>query len=373
MRPSGPSTSPGGPSASAPSPGSAPPSAPTATSPVRGPRGRGPAFAGERRGGENGAAGRGYPPAILEVPRPGARPFGRRSPVRRRLTMRSRSLRLAPLALLLAAAAPAPEPWLPGPEPALAPFPVAGPLEGVRLEQVATGVGSIPAVTHAGDARLFVTLRDGRVVIVAGSSVRATPFLDLRGQVSQTGERGLLSTAFHPRHAENGLFFVYYSNLSGESVVALFRVGADPDRADPASARTLLTISQPFINHQGGQMAFGPDGYLYVGLGDGGAANDPACRAQRDDTLLGKLLRLDVDANAGAPPFYGIPAGNPFRGPGNPPDEIWASGLRNPWRFSFDRLTGDLWIGDVGQGQREEIDFQPAGSGGGENYGWKVM
>ena len=287
--------------------------------------------------------------------------------------MRSRSLRLAPLALLLAAAAPAPEPWLPGPEPAQAPFPVAGPLDGVRLEPIASGVGSITAVTHAGDERLFVTLRDGRVVIVAGGSVRATPFLDLRGEVSQTGERGLLSTAFHPRYAENGLFFVYYSNLSGDSVVARFRVGTDPERADPTSARTLLTIAQPFSNHQGGQLAFGPDGYLYIGLGDGGAANDPACRAQRDDTLLGKLLRLDVDANAGAPPFYGIPAGNPFRGPGNPPDEIWASGLRNPWRFSFDRLTGDLWIGDVGQGQREEIDFQPAGSSGGENYGWKVM
>ena len=134
-----------------------------------------------------------------------------------------------------------------------------------------------------------------------------------------------------------------------------------------------MTIPQPFANHNGGQLAFGPDGYLYVGMGDGGSANDPMCNGQRDESLLGKILRIDVDANAGSAPFYGIPPDNPFAAPGGARDEIWAKGLRNPWRFSFDRSTGDLFIGDVGQGAREEIDFQAAGAPGGRNYGWKVM
>jgi hypothetical protein len=136
---------------------------------------------------------------------------------------------------------------------------------------------------------------------------------------------------------------------------------------------TLLTIDQPFANHNGGQLAFGPDGYLYVGMGDGGSANDPMCNGQRDEALLGKILRIDVDANVDTPPFYGIPPDNPFAALGGARDEIWAKGLRNPWRFSFDRQTGDLYIGDVGQGAREEVDFQAAGSPGGRNYGWKVM
>jgi glucose/arabinose dehydrogenase len=255
-----------------------------------------------------------------------------------------------------------------------APFPVAGTVQGVSLQQVANNLGPITGITHAGDGRLFLTIRTGRIVILENGSLRSQPFLDIQSLTTTDGERGLLSTAFHPRYAENGFFFINYTNLQGNTVIARYQVSAsDPNRADPASARTLLTIEQPFSNHNGGQLQFGPDGYLYIGMGDGGSAFDPACRAQKTDTLLGKMLRIDVDQNVSAPPFYGIPASNPFRGGGNPPDEVWASGLRNPWRFSFDRQTGDLWIGDVGQNQREEIDFQPASSRGGENYGWKVM
>jgi len=203
--------------------------------------------------------------------------------------------------------------------------------------------------------------------------VLATSFLDIRSLVGCCGERGLLGLAFHPRYSENGFFFVDYTNTAGDTVIARYRISSDPAVADSSSGVTLLTISQPFANHNGGQIAFGPDGYLYVGMGDGGSANDPMCNGQRDESLLGKVLRIDVDANASSPPFYGIPADNPFAAPGGARDEIWAKGLRNPWRFSFDRSTGDLFIGDVGQGAREEIDFQAAGSPGGWNYGWKVM
>ncbi len=203
---------------------------------------------------------------------------------------------------------------------------------------------------------------------------RSQPFLDIRDRITTGGERGLLSVAFHPRYAENGFFFVNYTNLQGNTVIARYQVSAgNPDQADPASERILLTIEQPYSNHNGGLLQFGPDGYLYIGMGDGGSGFDPECRAQKPDTLLGKLLRIDVDQNVATPPYYGIPASNPFRGPGAPADEVWASGVRNPWRFSFDRATGDLWIADVGQARREEIDFQPASSRGGENYGWKVM
>ena len=276
--------------------------------------------------------------------------------------------------VLLAVAATAPLAAV-DPAPSTGPFVVAGTLDGVGLEEVASGLGGVTAIAHdgTGDGRLFITTQDGRILVLAGGAVRAQPFLDLRGQISTGGERGLLSVAFHPRYAQNGFFFVDYTDPQGDTVIARYRVSADPDRADTASARVLLHIGQPFPNHNGGQLQFGPDGFLYIGMGDGGAANDPACRAQKGDTLLGKLLRIDVDQNVDTPPFYGIPPGNPFRGPGDPLDEIWAEGLRNPWRFSFDRLTGELWIGDVGQGQREEVDFHPAFSFGGQNYGWKVM
>jgi glucose/arabinose dehydrogenase len=245
----------------------------------------------------------------------------------------------------------------------------------VGLEPIASGLGAITAITNAGDARLFVTSQEGRVWIVSGGQVLPTPFLDIQGIVLDSGERGLLSTAFHPQYAVNGFFFVYYTNGAGDIEIARFeRSASDPNRADATSRVVLLTIPHPVnANHNGGQLQFGPDGYLYAGTGDGGAGGDPPCNAQRDEVLLGKLLRIDVDQNVNSPPFYGIPATNPFAAPGGPRDEIWAKGLRNPWRFSFDRVTGDLWIGDVGQGDREEIDFQPFTSHGGENYGWKIM
>jgi glucose/arabinose dehydrogenase len=251
----------------------------------------------------------------------------------------------------------------------------AQPATEIAVQTVRTDLANPTAIAHSGDARLFVTLQRGRIVLFDEAlRLQESPFLDIQALVSCCGERGLLGLAFHPRYAENGFFFVDYTNAAGDTVIARYRVsGSNPNAADPASGVTLLTIGQPFSNHNGGQLAFGPDGYLYVGTGDGGSANDPMCNGQRDDTLLGKILRIDVDANVDSPPFYGIPPDNPFAGPGGGRDEIWAKGLRNPWRFSFDRGTGDLFIADVGQGSREEIDYQPAGSAGGANYGWKVM
>jgi glucose/arabinose dehydrogenase len=260
------------------------------------------------------------------------------------------------------------------PEPSQGPFTVAGTVPGVSLQQVASGLGPVTSVTNAGDSRLFLTIQTGRIIILENGSPRSQPFLDIHDKISNDGEQGLLSVAFHPRFADNGFLFVDYTNIQGNTVIARYQVSAsNPNQADPASARILLTIDQPYSNHNGGQLQFGPDGDLYIGMGDGGSAFDPECRAQKPDMLLGKMLRIDVDQNVATPPYYGIPASNPFRGGGAPADEVWATGLRNPWRFSFDRETGDLWIGDVGQGRREEIDFQPVSSRGGENYGWKVM
>ncbi|MFL6246312.1 MAG: PQQ-dependent sugar dehydrogenase [Thermoanaerobaculia bacterium] len=240
----------------------------------------------------------------------------------------------------------------------------------VTLEPIAQGLDSPVSITHAGDNRLFITLQDGVVVIYDGTRILPEPFLDIRNLVLSGGERGLLSIAFHPRYSENGLFYVNYTNLQGNTVVARYSVQPqNPNRANLNSARTILTIAQPFPNHNGGQLQFGPDGYLYIGMGDGGSGGDPGNRAQTLTELLGKMLRIDVDS---ASP-YAIPPSNPFANLDNAKREIWASGLRNPWRFSFDRATGDLWIADVGQGDWEEIDFQPATSIGGENYGWKRM
>jgi hypothetical protein len=244
----------------------------------------------------------------------------------------------------------------------------------VALQPLAAGLGPITSIASAGDARLFVTLQTGKILIVSGGQVQAAPFLDLTSVISCCVERGLLGLAFHPQYAANHFFFVDYTNTAGNTVIARYQRSADSaGTAEPGSGVVLLTIAQPFANHNGGQLQFGPDGYLYIGMGDGGSANDPLCNGQRDDTLLGKLLRIDVNQNVNTPPFYGIPPSNPFAAPGGPLDEIWAKGLRNPWRFSFDRVTGDLFIADVGQSAREEIDFQPRTSAGGDNYGWKSM
>jgi hypothetical protein len=207
------------------------------------------------------------------------------------------------------------------------------------------------------------------VVIHDGTQLLPTPFLDIAPIVSCCGERGLLSVAFHPQYAVNGRFYVNYTNTSGHTVIARYSVSGNPNLADPASGSVLLTVMQPFSNHNGGQLQFGPDGYLYIGMGDGGSAGDPNDLAQDPATLLGKMLRIDVDG--GVP--YAVPATNPFVGVPGVLDEIWALGLRNPWRFSFDRATGDLFIADVGQNSWEEVDFQPTGSPGGENYGWRRM
>jgi glucose/arabinose dehydrogenase len=243
--------------------------------------------------------------------------------------------------------------------------------QDVLLQQLASGLTQPVALTHAGDTRLFITQQIGTIVIYDGTAARATPFLDIRSLVLDSGERGLLSVAFHPHYSQNGFFFVYYTNRDGDNSIARYKVSAaDPNIADATSGTILLTIPHPnFANHNGGQLQFGPDGYLYIGTGDGGFAGDPNNNAQNIDQLLGKILRIDVDH--GSP--YGVPASNPFFLRPGPRGEIWAYGLRNPWRFSFDRETGDLWIGDVGQDNYEEVDFQPATSIGGENYGWRKM
>lgn len=241
---------------------------------------------------------------------------------------------------------------------------------GLTFPTFANGFNDPIDLTHAGDDRVFVVEQDGKIKIVSqAGTVNSTDFLDIDARVnSGANERGLLGLAFHPDYANNGYFYVNYTNSGGSTVISRFSVNAlNPDIADPTSEVILLTISQPYSNHNGGGIKFGPDGYLYIGTGDGGSGGDPQNNGQTRTALLGKMLRIDVDN--GTP--YGIPADNPFVSDPFTSDEIWHLGLRNPWRFDFDRSTGDLWIGDVGQNAREEIDFQLSTSNGGENYGWR--
>jgi glucose/arabinose dehydrogenase len=254
--------------------------------------------------------------------------------------------------------------------------PFANSAPAVTLQTLTSSLNAPTAIANCGDNRLFINEQGGTIRIWDGTQLLSTPFLTL-GSLSSGGEQGLLGLAFHPQYAQNGFFFIYYTDPSGNVTIARYHVSADPNVADPNSGVTLLSIPHPGqANHNGGQLQFGPDGYLYAGVGDGGGGCDDSgsgCNAQRNNLLLGKLLRLDVNQNVNSAPFYGIPPTNPFVGPGDPRDEIWAKGVRNPWRYTVDRLTHALFIGDVGQGAREEVDYQPAESTGGENYGWKVM
>ena len=265
----------------------------------------------------------------------------------------------------------------PAPTPLPSPTATAAPVSAISFPNpdlyvwapVADGLGAPVGFAHAGDERLFILERSGRIRILQDGVLETDPYLDISDRVGAGGERGLLGLAFHPRYLDTGAFYVNYTDRNGDTHISQFTVRADnPDQADPTSEKLLIFVEQPFPNHNGGALAFGPDGFLYIGLGDGGSGGDPLGNGQSLDTLLGKVLRIDVDQ--GDP--YAIPDENPLASGGGRP-EIWAYGLRNPWRFAFDRQTGDLYIGDVGQSQHEEIDFQPAASQGGENYGWNIL
>jgi hypothetical protein len=244
--------------------------------------------------------------------------------------------------------------------------------QSIDIETFASGFSNPTNIKNAGDSRLFVVEQAGRIRIINDDgSVNNSPFLDINSIViNGGGERGLLGLAFHPNYNSNGFFYVNYINNGGSTVISRFsRSTTNPDLADQNSELQLLTFSQPFANHNGGDMAFGPDGYLYISSGDGGSAGDPGNRAQSLTTLLGKLLRIDVD-NTSNGNNYAIPADNPYFGSSSNLQEIWAFGLRNPWKFSFDKTTGDLWIADVGQNTFEEINMVLPTSAG-INYGWR--
>jgi glucose/arabinose dehydrogenase len=240
------------------------------------------------------------------------------------------------------------------------------PIAFLRLTPIATGLDlPVALAPRAGDDALYVAEQPGRVTAIRDGAVDPTPVLDITGTVSLGLEQGLIGLAFDP--ADPDFLYINYTDLAGDTHVVEYQM--DGSVADPGTRRELLFVDQPFANHNGGSLKFGPDGYLYIGLGDGGSAGDPQRNAQNMTTVLGKMLR--IDPRGGSP--YAVPSTNPFVSESGARGEIWAYGLRNPWQFSFDRATGDLWIGDVGQNLWEEIDFQPASSAGGENYGWHHM
>lgn len=279
-----------------------------------------------------------------------------------------------PTAVPLATEPNTPPPPTAVPEPTAPPLPTAVPAPTlattIQLAPIASGLFKPVYLTHANDSRLFIVEQHGVIRILNGGELLPHPFLDIQERVGSDGnEQGLLSMAFHPAYGENGRFYLNYTNLDGNTVISHFHVSSDPNAADSSSEQILLTLPQPFSNHNGGQLQFGPDGYLYIGMGDGGAANDPLNHGQDTTTLLGDLLRIDINSNDSA---YAIPADNPFVTT-DARDEIWGYGLRNPWRFSFDRLTGDLYVADVGQNEWEELHFVAAGRPGGLNFGWNTL
>lgn len=260
----------------------------------------------------------------------------------------------------------------------LAPADASAASPTVRLSQVVSGLSSPTQVTHAGDGsgRLFVVEQRGTIRVVEDGKLRSSFFLDIRSKVSRGGERGLLGLAFHPKFTTNGRFYVYYTRADGDVILAQYTANAARTYARAASEKRLLRVEHSKAsNHNGGGIAFGPDGYLYAGIGDGGGAGDPEGDARnKSRNLLGKLIRINVNGT-GAGPYkrYSIPKSNPYRGSKPGLGEIWARGLRNPWRISFDSGTGALYIADVGQGRREEVNRQARGAKGGRDYGWNIM
>ena len=241
----------------------------------------------------------------------------------------------------------------------------------IELTEIAGGFSTPVDIAHTGDDRLFVVEQTGRIRVIEGNQqIQPAPFLNITDRIRFGNERGLLGLAFHPDFSTNGFFYVNYTNTAGNTHIARFQVAAGATVADPDSELILLTVDQPFPNHNGGALKFGPDGFLYIGLGDGGFAGDPINAGQDNQVLLGKMLRIDVDNDTNGMP-YAIPADNPFINNSDFREEIWASGLRNPWRFSFDQLTGDLWIADVGQDRQEEINFVPNSEPAGLDFGWR--
>ena len=242
----------------------------------------------------------------------------------------------------------------------------------IDVESYASGFNLPVYLTNAGDGsgRVFVVEKPGRILILKDGKQLDQPFLDITSLVrSEEQERGLLGVAFHPKYKSNGLFFVYYTDLSGQLTIARYHVSSDPNSADPNSAKILITVKHALSNHNGGSILFGPDGYLYFGMGDGGGGGDPFNNGQNKQTLLAKISRIDVDKGD----TYGIPADNPFADGKDGRAEIWEYGLRNPWRFSFDSATGDMFIADVGQDLYEEVDYIKAGTPGGLDFGWSIM
>jgi glucose/arabinose dehydrogenase len=237
----------------------------------------------------------------------------------------------------------------------------------LKLDQVATGLsGPVYVTSPPNDSRLFVVEQPGRIRVVQNGQLLPAPFLDITSRVGSGGERGMLSVAFHPQYAANGFLYVYFTATNG--AIRVERFSASGNTADPSSAKLILTVPHPRGNHNGGLALFGPDGMLYLGLGDGGGGGDPDQNGQNPNTLLATLLRIDV--NSGDP--YGIPAGNPFIGRSDARPEVWAIGLRNPWRFAFDAQAGNLYVADVGQGELEEVNVVPS-TRAGVNYGWNIM